>query len=64
MRPCTYRVNPNCNIISLSVHIEIKEFEKYIVPGRNVSNLERIMRIRNYFFPAAVGKSETPIFAS
>lgn len=48
MRPRTYQVNPNCNI-SLSVHIEIKEFEKYIVPGRNVSNLERIIRIRNYF---------------
>lgn len=28
MRPCTYRVNPNYNI-SLSVHIEIKESEKY-----------------------------------
>ena len=48
MRPCTYQVNPNYNI-SLSVHIEIKEFEKYIVPGRNRSNLERITYIRNYF---------------
>lgn len=48
MRPCTYRVNPNCNI-SLSVHIEIKESEKYIVPGRNQSNLEGIICIRNYF---------------
>lgn len=48
MCPCTYRVNPNCNI-SLSVHIEIKESEKYIVPGRNQSNLEGIICIRNYF---------------
>ena len=28
MRPCTYRVNLNCNI-GLPMYIEIKETEKY-----------------------------------
>ena len=48
MRPCTYWVNPNRNI-GLSVYIETKESEKNIVPGRKWSNLEGIIRIRNYF---------------